>query len=214
MRTIALFLIAFLYSIGYALCALQAYISMYEYKEGISSTCIRCSYINDVFMVTLFFYLFFLFIYFLFFISIYFLSKKKIKDIYKVIPITVIFAATCFLEGFIFHLCFLFIYLYFLFIYFLSKAETANGIYKIIPIMVIYVATCFTVNEEIFFSRHASWSTYSAMEESAAVISNSFIAIAITATIFYCLIKYLDKKYKPFVTVLEKEFPFKGRLQL
>jgi len=140
--------IMFIHFIGCALCALQAYISMYEYKDSISSACIRCSYNKDILTIIVFFYLFFVFAYFLFFF----------------------------------------------FTHLLSKAENIKKIYKIIPIMIIYVATCFTVDNIIFTDRVTSWSTFTANEELASVISRSFSQIFVTAFIFYCLIsRFLER---------------------
>jgi len=175
--------IMFIHFIGCALCALQAYVSMYEYKSG--------SYSKDVLVGSIFFYLFFTFAYFLFFFFTHLLSKaENIKKIYKIILITVIYATTFFLEADIFFYLFFFsIYLFCIFV--LSKTEKPKNIYRIIPIMIIYVATCFTVDNSIFIDRVTSWSTFTAMEELAGVINKSFIAIVITAIIFYYLISRL-----------------------
>jgi len=89
--------IIFIHIIGYVLCVLQAYISMYEYKENLSSVCPRCSYIEDILTSSLFFYLFFLLAYFLFFFFVRFLlNAKKIKKNYNIISFTVIYIITCF----------------------------------------------------------------------------------------------------------------------
>ena len=173
--------------IGYILCALQAYISMYEYNDSISSACIRCSYSKDVLIGSIFFYLFFVFAYFLFFFFTHLLSKaENVKKIYKIILITVIYAATYLLEiDIFFYLFFFFIYIFSIFC--LIKNKKLGNSYKIIPIMIIYVATCFTVDNIIFTDRVTSWSTFTANEELASVISRSFSQIFVTAFIFYCL---------------------------
>jgi len=57
--------------------------------------------------------------------------------------------------------------------------------------MIIYVAACFTVNNVIFTDKVTSWSTFTANEELAGVISRSFSQILVTAFIFYYLISRL-----------------------
>ncbi|MDR1811934.1 MAG: hypothetical protein LBQ87_03835, partial [Candidatus Fibromonas sp.] len=80
---------------GWVLCALQAYSSMYKYKDTISSACIRCSYSEDVLIYSILSYLFFLVFYFLFFLSTHFLSKAEKMKKYRIIPIMVIYTVAC-----------------------------------------------------------------------------------------------------------------------
>jgi hypothetical protein len=88
--------IMLIHLMGWALCALQAYFSMYKYKEDtISSACIRCSYNEDVLIYSIFSYLFFLIFYFSFFLFTYFLSKAKNVKGYKMIPIMIIYVLAC-----------------------------------------------------------------------------------------------------------------------
>jgi len=190
-KTFNVIKIILIHFIGCVLCALQAYISMYEYKDSISSACIRCSYNKDVLIGSIFFYLFFVFAYLLFFFFTHLLSKaENIKKIYKIILITVIYVATYLLEiDIFFYLFFFFIYIFSIFC--LIKNKNIKKIYKIIPIMIIYVAACFTVNNVIFTDKVTSWSTFTANEELAGVISRSFSQILVTAFIFYYLISRL-----------------------
>jgi len=79
---------------GYILCASQAYISMYEYKDDKSSTCMDCSYIEEILTDGFLFYLPFLFFYFLF---CFFVRNRHIKNIYKTVPIMQVFIIVCFM---------------------------------------------------------------------------------------------------------------------
>lgn len=85
-----------IYIAGCILCALQSYISMYEYKEELSSTCLKCTYIGDVLLGTLFFYSFFLLAYLLLLLLCSFFSTKKLNDKYKIILYIGIYTASCF----------------------------------------------------------------------------------------------------------------------
>jgi uncharacterized membrane protein len=84
--------------IGCILCASQAYISMYEFNDQISSICIRCSYTKDVLYASFSFYFFFLFTYLLFFLFVRLLSREK--KLHKVIPIMLIYVITCFVTNY------------------------------------------------------------------------------------------------------------------
>lgn len=85
-----------IYLAGCILCALQSYISMYEYKGELSSTCLKCTYIGDVLLGTLFFNSFFFLAYLLLLLLYSFFSTKKLKDKYKIILYIGIYTASCF----------------------------------------------------------------------------------------------------------------------
>lgn len=80
---------------GYGLCALQAYIGMYGYKESVSSADAGYTYLGDVWAGTLFFYSFFLLasLLWLFFLS--FFTSKKLAARGKALLFTGMYAVSC-----------------------------------------------------------------------------------------------------------------------
>jgi len=82
---------------AYVLCVTQAYISMYEYKDSISSACLNCSYLEDVLTGSLFAVLFFIIVYSLFLLVRFLLKAKKQKTNHKAIMPVALYAVACFM---------------------------------------------------------------------------------------------------------------------
>lgn len=89
--------VIFVHIIGYVLCVFQAYVSMSEYKEHLSSTGLNSSYGGDVLAGSLFFYFLSLLIYSLFRLVRFLLKAKKLKTNHKAILFTAIYVVACFM---------------------------------------------------------------------------------------------------------------------
>lgn len=82
--------------IGYTLCVLQTYISMYEYKFFLSSTSLRCSYVKEILTGGVFMYSFSFLVY-SFFRFVYSSITKKKGNASKIAVNIVTYVTACFM---------------------------------------------------------------------------------------------------------------------